>query len=142
MAAPSQNISNPRAQAVQFFRFVALGGCAAAVNWLSRFPLEQTMPFPAAVAAAYMVGMVVAFLLFRRFVFPTSPQPIERQIRFFVLVNLAGMVQVWAASIALVYYLFPALGFVGPLAQAIGHALAIVVPTVPSYFGHKMLTFK
>ena len=130
-----------RAEARQFLRFLALGGCAALVNWLSRFQFERIMPFPAAVAAAYMLGMVVAFLLFRRFVFPASPQPVERQVKFFILVNIAGILQVWAVSMALVYYLFPAVAFTGPLAEPFGHAIAIGVPTVSSYFGHRLLTF-
>ena len=29
-----------RQEARQFARFLALGGCAALVNWLSRFPLS------------------------------------------------------------------------------------------------------
>jgi putative flippase GtrA len=131
-----------RPQAWQFARFVALGGCAAAVNWLSRFPLERLMPFPAAVAAAYVVGMIIACTLFRKFVFPSSPQPLQRQVNFFVLVNLAGIVQVWLVSMGLVYWLFPALGFFGALAEPVGHGIAIGVPTISSYFGHKLLTFR
>lgn len=130
-----------RPQTWQFARFVALGGCAAAVNWTSRFPLERLMPFPAAVAAAYVVGMIVAFTLFRRFVFPASPQPLQRQINFFVVVNLAGIVQVWLVSMGLVYWIFPAVGFADSLAEPIGHAIAIGVPTISSYFGHRFLTF-
>lgn len=126
----------------RFKRFVSLGVVAASANWLARFPLEQLAPFAVAVAVAYMVGMVVAFILFRRFVFPASPRPIERQIKFFVLVNIAGVIQVWFVSIGLVYYLFPTIDFVGPLAKSIGHGVAIGVPTISSYFGHRYLTFK
>lgn len=136
------NFPKKKTEAWQFARFLALGGCAAAVNWLSRFPLERIMTFPAAVAVAYMIGMVVAFTLFRRYVFPVSPQPLDRQVKFFVLVNLAGIVQVWGVSMGLVYYLFPAIGFIGPLAEPLGHGIAIGVPTVSSYFGHRFLTFK
>jgi putative flippase GtrA len=129
------------AEARQFVRFLVLGGCAAAVNWLSRFPLEHVMPFSLAVIVAYMFGMVVAFTLFRRFVFPASSRPLDRQLKFFVLVNLAGIVQVWAVSMVLVYYLFPAIRCVGQLAEPVGHAIAIGVPTISSYFGHRFFTF-
>jgi putative flippase GtrA len=131
-----------RQEARQFIRFLALGGCAALVNWLSRFPLERIMAFPAAVAVAYMIGMAVAFTLFRRFVFPASPQPLERQVKFFVLVNLAGIAQVWAVAMTLVYWVFPTIGFVGPLTEPLGHGIAIGVPTISSYFGHRLLTFR
>lgn len=129
------------AQTWQFVRFLALGGCAAAINWLSRFPLEQVAPFPIAVGIAYMVGMAAAFTLFSRFVFPSSPQPLERQVKFFVLVNMVGIAQVWAVSMMLVYKAFPNIGFVGPLAESVGHGIAIGVPTITSYFGHRFLTF-
>lgn len=128
-------------QARQFIRFLALGGCAAAINWLSRFPLEQVAPFPVAVGIAYMIGMAAAFTLFRRFVFPSSPQPLERQVKFFVLVNIVGIAQVWAVSMILVYKAFPTIGFVGPLTESVGHGIAIGVPTITSYFGHRFLTF-
>ena len=65
-----------KAEARRFMLFVALGGCAAAANWLSRFPLEYFMSFSAAVVVAYMVGMVIAFTLFNRYVFPASPRPL------------------------------------------------------------------
>jgi putative flippase GtrA len=130
-----------KAEARRFALFVMLGACAAAVNWLSRFPLEHFMTFSAAVIVAYMVGMVVAFTLFSRYVFPASPRPLHDQIKFFVLVNIAGIIQVWAVSMGLLYYAFPALRFVGPLAEPVAHGLAICAPTISSYFGHKLLTF-
>ena len=91
---------------------------------------------------AYMIGMGVAFTLFSRFVFPVSPQPLAQQVKFFILVNLAGIMQVFAVSMALVYYVFPAIGFVGLLTEPVGHGIAIGVPTISSYFGHRLLTFK
>jgi putative flippase GtrA len=133
---------DPKAEARRFTLFVVLGGCAALVNWASRFPLERIVSFPVAVAVAYMIGMGVAFTLFSRFVFPVSAQPVAQQIKFFILVNLAGIVQVFAVSIALVYYVFPTIGFVGVLTEPIGHGIAIGVPTISSYFGHRLLTFK
>lgn len=131
-----------RAEARGFARFVALGGCAAAANWLSRFPLEHFMPFSVAVVLAYIVGMVIAFTLFNRYVFPASSRPLADQIKFFVLVNIAGVIQVWGVSMVLVYHVFPAIGFIGPLSEPIAHGVAIGIPTISSYFGHKFLTFK
>lgn len=131
-----------QAEARKFARFLALGGCAAVVNWLSRFCLEQIMAFPAAVAVAYVIGMAMAFMLYRRFVFPGSPQPLRRQVKLFILINIFAIAQVWAAAMTLVYYAFPSIGLVGPLAEPLGHGLAIGVPTISSYFGHRFLTFR
>jgi putative flippase GtrA len=130
------------AETKRFILFVALGGCAAAVNWLSRFPLGAVLPFSAAVVAAYVVGMAVAFTLFSRYVFPASPRPLAEQVKLFVLVNLAGVVQVWLVSMGLAHHLFPSVGIVGPLAEPVAHGIAIGVPTISSYFGHRFLTFR
>jgi putative flippase GtrA len=131
-----------KAEVRGFTRFVVLGGCAAAANWLSRFPLEYFMSFSVSIVLAYIVGMVIAFTLFKRYVFPSSSRPLADQAKFFVLVNIAGVIQVWGVSMVLVSYLFPAIGFVGPLVEPIAHGIAIGIPTISSYFGHKFLTFK
>lgn len=131
-----------RQGAAEFARFVTLGGVAAAANWLARFPLSNVLPYLAAVAVAYVVGMVVAFVLFSRFVFPDRSQPLRTQVGWFVVVNLAGIAQVVAVAWLLRQHLFPALGWTGPLPDAAAHAVAIAVPAVSSYFGHKWLTFR
>jgi putative flippase GtrA len=131
-----------KAETRHFVQFVALGGCASAANWLSRFPLEHFMSFSMAVFFSYMLGMLIAFTLFNRYVFPASSRPLADQIKFFVLVNIAGVIQAWGASMVLVYHVFPAIGFIGPLVEPIGHGIAIGIPTLSSYFGHKFLTFK
>jgi putative flippase GtrA len=121
-------------------RYLALGGLAAAVNWGSRFAWNLVMPFSAAVAVAYLTGMVVAFLLFRAFVFPGSLTPLHQQVRNFVLVNLLGIAQTWIISIVLVDKVFPALNF-KLYPEAIGHGFAIAAPVLTSWFGHRRFTF-
>jgi hypothetical protein len=64
------------------------------------------------------------------------------QIKYFVLVNIAGGIQVWGVSMVPVYHGFPAIEFIGPLAEPIAHRIAIGIPTIFSYFGYKFLTFK
>ena len=121
-------------------RYLALGGLAAAVNFGSRFAWNQIMPFGAAVACAYVTGMVVAFILFRAFVFPGSTTPVHAQVRNFVLVNMLGVAQIWIIALLLVDKLAPAIGWTFQT-HAIGHAVAIAAPTVTSWFGHRYLTF-
>ncbi|CAN5606018.1 hypothetical protein BH10PSE4_BH10PSE4_25000 [soil metagenome] len=121
-------------------RYLALGGLAAAVNWTSRFAWSRVMPFSFAVIAAYVTGMIVAFVLFRAFVFPGSATPLHKQVRNFILVNLLGIAQTWLISVLLVEKVFPSIGFVFH-AEAVGHAVAIGAPTITSWFGHRYLTF-
>jgi putative flippase GtrA len=132
---------NARPDWVVALRFLFLGGCAAGVNWGSRFVWNLIMPFPEAVAAAYLTGMALAFVLFRYFVFPGAVTSIHLQIRNFVIVNIIGFVLTWSLSIALVDWLFPRISFTFH-AQAVGHALAIGAPVVTSWFGHRHFTFR
>jgi putative flippase GtrA len=67
---------------------------------------------------------------------------LRRQVKLFILINIFAIAQVWAAAMTLVYYAFPSIGVVGPLAEPLGHGLAIGVPTISSYFGHRFLTFR
>lgn len=124
-----------------FLRFLACGGIAAAVNWSSRFVWSLALPFGAAVIAAYATGMLVAFCLFRAFVFTASERPVHDQARDFVIVNLIGMAATFALSQVLVYWLLPALGLRLHV-EAIGHGIAILAPVATSWIGHRMLTFR
>lgn len=125
----------------QGVRFLALGGFAAAVNWLVRFPLSMVMPFGAAVFAAYAIGMSVGFALYPRYVFPGSDRPVAQQLVIFVLVNLAGALVVLIVSMAL---LAAQAGLSYPLfvKQGLAHGIAIGVGALANFFGHKTLTFR
>jgi len=123
-----------------FVRFLACGGVAALANWGSRFLWSLILPFSLAVVAAYAVGMVVAFYLFRAFVFD-SARPIGGQARDFCLVNLFGMAATVCVAWLLVEMLFPAIGMTFH-AEAIGHAIAIATPVATSWVGHRIITFR
>lgn len=125
----------------RFLRFLSCGGLAAGLNWTSRFGWSLLLPFGLAVIAAYLTGMLAAFLLFRAYVFDDSDGPVGPQVRGFVLVNLLGMAATWALANLLVYWLLPAAGL-GWHVEAIGHGVAIVAPAVTSWFGHRFLTFR
>jgi len=127
--------------ALQFVRFVALGGVAAAVNFGSRFLYSTVVPFEVAVVGAYLTAATVGFLLFRMFVFPGYTRPIREQTLAFLLVSLAGMAQTWGISVLLVRLIWPAIDFPGPR-EATAHVIGICVPIVTSYLGHKRLTFR
>lgn len=125
----------------QVARFLLLGGTAAAINWIVRFPLSLAMPFPAAVFAAYLIGMTAGFTLYRAYVFPGSPLPLGVQIGLFLAVNALGAVIVLGVSLALLDIVFPALGG-APFAEALAHGTGIAVGAAVNFVGHKYLTFR
>lgn len=125
----------------QLMRFILVGGSATVVNWLARFPLSLIMPFLEAVFVAYMIGMVVGFVLYRAFVFTTSAQPLVLQIALFLGVNVVGVATVVLASHVLLSMVFPAIGFTfRPEASA--HAVALAVGAAANFIGHKFVTFR
>jgi putative flippase GtrA len=138
---PSNLARDHRSAAIQFLRFIALGAVAAAVNFGSRFLFSMVVPFELAVLCAYVAAAATGFTLFRLFVFPASSKSISEQSIAFLIVSIAGTVQTWVVSVLFLRLIFPAIHFSGPR-EACAHAIAICVPIVTSYFGHKRLTFR
>lgn len=128
-------------QLPQLVRFLLLGGLAAAINWLVRFPLSLVLPFPAAVFIAYLIGMSAGFTLYRAYVFPNSARPVSAQAALFLIVNAVGAVVVMAMSLALLDRVLPVIGW-RFLPEAFAHGTAIGVGAVANFFGHKYLSFR
>ncbi|WP_374089063.1 GtrA family protein [Methylomicrobium lacus] len=125
----------------QFLAFLLTGGTAAAVNFSARIFYNQWLDFSSAVICAYLTGMITAFLLAKLFVFKDSRQSIHRSAVFFVLVNGVAILQTWAISMALAYYLLPSLG-VTLFVPEISHAVGVAFPVFTSYIGHKRWSFR
>jgi len=124
----------------QFLGFLAVGGVAAFLHWLSRIMLSNWLSFSWAVTIAYAVGILVAFTLNSFLVFPRSEKPRNKQARDFVLVNLSFFPVVWLASIAISHAL-QALGMVR-YTQALAHGIAVAIPMVATFLIYKFFTFK
>lgn len=125
----------------QFLRFLVAGGVAAAANVAARFGFSVFVEYGVAVVLAYLVGMLVAFVLMRGHVFDARTGPLAPQIAKFAVVNLLAVVQTLLISLLLARWLLPAVGIV-TYAEALAHVVGVLVPAVTSYFGHRLLTFK
>ena len=124
----------------EFMRFLAVGGFAAGVNFISRIFLNEYMSFRWAVFLAYLVGMLTAYLFSRWFVFEASGKHPGHELFHFTLVNLAAVAQVWLISVGLAEYLFPAIEFTF-FYHEIAHLIGLAIPTITSYYGHKYFSF-
>lgn len=125
----------------QFILFLLTSGTAAAANFGSRWVYNHWMDFSIAIIPAYLTGMVTAFVLAKLFVFKESKQQVSRSIWIFSLVNFAALVQTWAVSLILAFYLLPWLQ-VTHYIHEIAHGIGVMVPAFTSYLGHKRWTFK
>jgi putative flippase GtrA len=130
-----------RANAGQFVRFLLVGGFAAALNFGSRIVLSFWLPFAAAVVLAYLIGLVTAFLLNRRFVFTDATNRLHHQMFWFVAVNAIALAQTLLVSLVVLRYVLPALG-ISWHAEEIAHAFGVVTPIATSFLGHKHFSFK
>lgn len=124
----------------RFVLFLLAGGTAALVNIASRIALNWIMPYEIAIVVAYLVGMTVAYLLNRQFVFASSGRGVASEYTRFALVNLAAIAQVWIVSVGLARFVFPAIGFSWH-AETVAHVIGVAVPIFTSYLGHKHFSF-
>jgi len=124
----------------QVVRFLLLGGAAAALNWLVRFPLSSMLPIGPAVVVAYFIGMSAGFHLYRTYVFPGSGVPLIQQSLTFLAVNLVGAVVVLGLTYAFIG-LQDGFAFPLPVKEALAHGAAIGCGAVVNFVGHKTLTF-
>lgn len=125
----------------QFVLFLLTGGTAAVVNFLSRIFYNQWLTYSNSIILAYLTGMVTAFVLARLFVFTEPTQGLRRSAFIFTLVNVVAVVQTWAISIGLAYYVLPAMG-VTRFGAEIAHAAGVIFPVFTSYLGHKYWSFR
>jgi len=127
----------------EFPRFLIAGGIAAGANFGSRFIFSIFFSYGAAVFFAYVVGMLVAFLLMRGQVFNARNGLLAPQVTKFVGVNVLAVLQTLVISLLLARWLLPKVGITDQVeAEALGHFVGVLVPVVTSYFGHKFLTFR
>lgn len=125
----------------QFFRFLVTGGIAAAANIGSRYLFNLFMDFQLAVVFAYLVGMAIAYVLARIFVFESSGRSVSSEFGRFTIVNLFALAFVWAISVGLAFVVFPAIHFTWH-AEDVAHFIGVLAPAVTSFLGHRHYSFK
>ena len=125
----------------EFLLFLGTGGLAALINFGSRFLYNRYVGFSSAVILAYLTGMVAAFFLAKMFVFQKSKHSMARSVLYFSLINVLALVQTWGVSMALAYWILPAVGILR-FSEEIAHLGGIAVPVFTSYLGHKYFSFK
>ncbi len=140
---PRKSTPRPRSGllSLQFMKFVAAGGIAAAANFFSRIGFSQFMEYVPAIVCAFFVGLMTGFILMRAFVFGGGSNPVRMQVLYYVLVNLFALIQTVAISLLLARWLLPAAG-VAQYAEEVAHFFGVGIPVLTSYFGHKYWSFK
>lgn len=123
----------------QKIRFLLFGGINTVMGYSVYSALtlwvfhEVRFGYVLSLLCAYAVSIVVAFLLYRRFVFVVVGNVVQDFLRF-VVVNLAAI----STNLALL----PTLVELGGLPPLVAQALVLLVTTLGSFFGHRMFSFR
>lgn len=125
----------------QFFWFLGTGGTSAVATIAARMLLSTIMPFEAAVAVSYLFGMALAYVLARYIVFRGAAMGVAAGLVRFAAVNAMSFTLVWAVSVVLADFIFPALHFLQNR-ELVAHVIGVASPAVPSYLAHKHFTFR
>jgi putative flippase GtrA len=124
-----------------FILFLSAGGFAAFVNLASRYLLTPVVGYENSIVIAYLIGMVVAFVLFRTMIFGRSGRSIGDESLRFVIVNIAALALVWLISVTLSRVIFPAFDFTWH-SEDVAHFVGTCIPALSSYVGHSIYTFR
>ena len=123
----------------EFLSFIVAGGFAAIVNIISRAILSNFLNFENSIIIAYMIGMVVAFYITKKFVF-VSKNNISKSFAAFALVNLAAVAQTFFISLWSKNIILPFLG-ITIFVELLSHIAGVFFPVFTSFFGHKYISF-
>jgi len=125
----------------EFLAFLVTSGIAAIANVLARLVFSQFIAYEIAVVLAYLIGMFVAYMLARKYVFEASGQKVSREVSGFILINLIALAQVWLVSVGLYRFILPAINWtLHP--DLIAHLIGVASPAFTSFFGHKYISFR
>ena len=136
-------------------RFLIFSGLSTVVALVTGYLLYQVLGFGQAwrygvsVGVSALVGMVVSFVLNRRYTFARSGRPLGDEMRTFLIVALGGLALTVGLSTLFRDWLLPWLtGLLVPEAwrdalnlELIAHVGAVGLVAFYSFLGHKYLSF-
>ena len=125
----------------QFLLFILTGGFAALVNVVSRIGLSIFFKFEVAILIAYLIGMITAYFLAKKYVFFNIRKSTKKSFAAFSLVNLIAVIQTWLVSVGLRIWLLQIISSMG-LVDLISHGFGVIVPIFTSFYGHKYFSFR
>ena len=126
---------------VQFIKFVFAGGLGAFSNWSTRLVNRNLfgLDFLESTLIAYVVGLIVALFLYRKYVFPYSHLPFKTQSLRFLIINLSFL-PVMLFLLSFFTEIFSLLGL-ARFSEPLAHALSLGLPALVTFFLYKFVAF-
>lgn len=130
-----------REQLLRFLRFLCAGGTAAVIALSMRALLFLVLNFEVSVALGHLSGMVVAFYLNLRFVFPHFHGRLWPAFLRFSAVNMLSLGIAVSVSSLAYRWLLPAIGHV-PVPDLAAHVIGVGFSVLPSFVFHSAFSFR
>lgn len=128
---------------IRIFLYFLASGVAALVNFSSRFFYDLFLNFWLSVIAAYFTGMLVNYLLSKKYVFSSyAGATIPKTLSKFSIIALLGLAVTTVVSILALDFFQARFAIGEPVAKAMAHCLGIGTAFVASFLGHNFLTFR
>ena len=125
----------------QFIKFIFAGGLGAFSNWSTRILMRNIigLDFLESTLIAYIIGLVVAFFLYRKYVFPYSYLPLKTQTFRFLVINLSFL-PIMLLLLSLFSDMFLLVGL-GNFSEPLAHAFSLGLPALVTFFLYKFIAF-
>jgi putative flippase GtrA len=123
----------------QFVKYIICGSVSSLVHIVARLILSRYMDFGWAVFTSYFIGMAVALILYRIFVFRGQDSSVARQFLLFSISYIAFLPVTWFLSIVSeprLANLFPT-----ATAQTLAHLIGVAGPVILNFAYNKFITF-
>ena len=121
------------------FLFIFYGGIAASINFFSRILLSFYINLTLSVFFAYILGMLAAYFLFKKFVFLNNKKSKKSSPLIFIIVNCIAVLQIYLMTVLINYV---AQSYTGYSNVTIAHGIAILTSVFLSFYLHKNYTYK
>lgn len=126
---------------IKFFRFLVAAGASVPFNVGSRVIFSKFVPFEFALILSHCIGMTVAFVLTRTFVFHSTRKNHFSELSRFAIVNIVSVAQTWIVGVTMLRILFPLIGYhIFP--ELVAHVLGLATASITSFVGHRHFSFR
>ena len=133
--------AGPTGPGVKYIKFVVASGLSVPFNVASRIVFSFHFPFVIAIVLSQFVGMMVAFLLTRLFVFESSRGSWTGELTRFAGVNMVSLAQTWIVSVSFLYILLPSIGYKF-MPELTAHVIGLGSSSITAFVGHRHYSFR
>lgn len=124
------------------FFLVAVAG--SSVNFISRMLYGKFLPFNISIIPAYLTGMIIGFVLTKRFAFNAKASGnTRREMVKFLIISLIALAVTYIVAVSMLYILsFYLPHFSLFMRETLAHVTGMGFSFITNFVGHKLFTFR